>query len=112
MITELFLPPELSDGIPMAVSSAVFGEGIGPIFLDLLECIGIESELLNCSSGRPFGITECTHKMDIGVRCPGKLCQIIYFIIDEKELLHFFWQILMSVEQVQILVTLMQTAQI
>ena len=48
-------------------SSAYFGRGTGPIFLDNVECSGNESRLLSCSYG--INTTDHTHNEDVGVRC-------------------------------------------
>ena len=49
-----------------AYSSAQFGEGSGPIFMDNVACSGSESRLLDCSYDN---ITDDTHLEDAGVQC-------------------------------------------
>ena len=49
-------------------SSAHFGQGTGPIFLDNMECLGTELRLLDCSYDSIT--TEDIHAEDVGVRCP------------------------------------------
>ena len=53
----------------LAFRSARFGEGVGPIFLDQLNCRGIEQHVLNCSVH--LGVHMCYHRQDAGVRCIG-----------------------------------------
>ena len=55
--------------------NAEFGEGRGPIFLQMLGCIGTESDLvgpLGCQLGSPVGVHSCDHSQDAGVICTGK----------------------------------------
>uniref|UniRef100_A0A673B6Z5 SRCR domain-containing protein n=1 Tax=Sphaeramia orbicularis TaxID=375764 RepID=A0A673B6Z5_9TELE len=53
-----------------AKSSAFFGEGQGPIWLDDVDCFGNESSLSHC--GRIFfEQTGCDHREDAGVVCSG-----------------------------------------
>ena len=55
----------------LAVGSAAFGQGTGPIFLDRVECAGCEEFLLDC----PILVDEnstCQHDHDAGVICPGQ----------------------------------------
>ena len=47
-------------------SSAYFGEGTGPIFMDMVICSGSESRLLSCSYSTT---TDDTHSDDAGVKC-------------------------------------------
>ena len=49
-------------------SRARFGEGEGPILLDDVICIGNEERLENCPSSG-FGVSNCAHGEDAGVRC-------------------------------------------
>ena len=55
-----------------AFSTADFGEGTGPIFIDELHCSGMESDLLDCPSFQPVGLHHCDHTMDAGVKCIGR----------------------------------------
>ncbi len=49
-----------------AVSSAFFGPGSGPIYLDDVQCSGTELSLLDCQAST---IHNCVHDEDAGVRC-------------------------------------------
>ena len=40
------------------------------IWLDQVECLGTESRLTDCLAD-PFGVHDCTHADDAGVRCAG-----------------------------------------
>jgi len=53
-----------------AYSNAYFGTGIGPIFLDDVQCTTSSSQLLECSS-RPIQTHNCLHSDDAGVGCEG-----------------------------------------
>ena len=50
------------------LTSAQVQDGIGQIWLDDVVCTGNETDLNNCIH-LPYGINDCTHAEDIGVRC-------------------------------------------
>lgn len=51
---------------------AAFGEGMGGIWLDNVQCSGSEAKLADCAANS-VGIHSCTHTQDAGVRClPGR----------------------------------------
>ncbi|XP_012372886.2 antigen WC1.1-like [Octodon degus] len=53
-----------------AVSSANYGAGSGPIWLESLRCTGEESHVWQCPS-LGWNNTYCTHEADAGVICTG-----------------------------------------
>ncbi|XP_077443685.1 scavenger receptor cysteine-rich type 1 protein M130-like isoform X2 [Stigmatopora argus] len=55
-----------------APSSAHFGQGAGPIWLDNVMCQGEELAITHCSHQR-FGENNCGHSEDAGVICLGAL---------------------------------------
>ena len=57
---------------PLARVNGAFGEGVGPIFLNQLNCDGSELDLLECDRQSFLGLVDCTHARDAGVVCPGK----------------------------------------
>ena len=61
----------------IAIGSAYFGQGSGPIILDNVTCTGSESTLANCGH-LGVGVTRsCNHSEDAAVRCifaPGYIC--------------------------------------
>ena len=52
----------------MAFSGARFGEGIGRIWLNNVQCTGSERALMNCATNSS-GVDSCTHAQDAGIRC-------------------------------------------
>ena len=78
-------------GIATTAYPAAFGQGTGPILLNVVGCTGTESSLLNCSrldvyyyySLFHFG---CLFYNDVGVLCPScKSC----FNKNKKKVSHF-----------------------
>ncbi|XP_068779593.1 deleted in malignant brain tumors 1 protein-like [Struthio camelus] len=62
---------QLSCGTALsAPSSAYFGQGSDPIWLDDVNCRGTEAALSECSA-RPWGAHNCRHGEDAGVVCSG-----------------------------------------
>lgn len=53
-----------------AFTNAAFGQGTGDIVLDDVVCTGAETNIASCSS-RGWGINNCQHYEDAGVRCQG-----------------------------------------
>ena len=52
-----------------AFGRAYFGQGIGAIVMDDVECAGTESSLVNCTHTTNH---NCNHGEDAGVKCAGK----------------------------------------
>jgi len=60
---------ELGLGQAIAAShNAFYGQGSGEIWLDDLNCVGMELTILDCDSRR-WGIENCAHSEDAGVKC-------------------------------------------
>ena len=56
----------------MAFNGPHFGQGVGPIHLDNVECTGSEANLTHCSHASAV-ICFGGHTKDAGVRCQGRL---------------------------------------
>ena len=54
-----------------AFRNAQQGEGTGVVFLERLQCVGIETSLLDCPMDTPLGTSLCDHSDDAGIRCYG-----------------------------------------
>ena len=52
----------------VATVRALFGAGMGPIYLDDVGCTGVEPRLVSCPA-TPVGEHNCEHSEDAGVRC-------------------------------------------
>ena len=50
-----------------------FTNGVGQIWLDNVQCRGTESRLVDCGH-RGFGVHNCVHSEDAGVRCGEPAC--------------------------------------
>eukprot|EP00040_Diaphanoeca_grandis_P034351 m.212758 g.212758 ORF g.212758 m.212758 type:complete len:2119 (-) comp33134_c2_seq2:132-6488(-) len=58
---------ELGYGAGIAHTSALYGQGLGPILLDDVECTGAEKSLTTCTSSKETH--NCRHSEDAGVQC-------------------------------------------
>ena len=54
----------------LALPFAFFGEGPDPTIINYVYCEGSETQLLDCDEVC-FGY-DCSHELDVGVRCEGK----------------------------------------
>ncbi|NXS63444.1 DMBT1 protein, partial [Brachypteracias leptosomus] len=62
---------ELGCGTAVSVpSQAHFGQGLDPIWLDDVECMGTETNFSQCGL-REWGTHNCNHEEDAGVVCSG-----------------------------------------
>ena len=59
-------------------SNAYFGPESIPIWLDDLECTGVENNLIRCGH-RGWGRSDCGHDDDVFVICP---CEFSPFVTD------------------------------
>ena len=48
-----------------AFQGAAFGQGVGPIYLENVACVGTEVDIFDCTATTP----TCDHSMDASVRC-------------------------------------------
>ena len=56
----------------IALKRGYFGRGTSkPIYLDNVNCLGDEGQLLNCSANE-IGFNNCGHSEDAGVICDGE----------------------------------------
>ena len=66
----------------VAFSSAHFGAGVGPIYLDEVGCSGGESRLIDCPHNSNVTCSGGPLK-DAGVRCQGKSMFYVVFIANK-----------------------------
>ena len=64
------------------LSGAQFDPGIGPIFLDQLDCSGSETTLLECRHFTPLGLTTCEHSKDAVVSCLGMTLAVTVLYVE------------------------------
>uniref|UniRef100_A0A3P8VYE0 Neurotrypsin n=1 Tax=Cynoglossus semilaevis TaxID=244447 RepID=A0A3P8VYE0_CYNSE len=56
-----------------------FGDSVGLILLDDVQCEGSETSLLDCEHGI-WGRTDCSHSEDVGVRCRGRPSPLVRLV--------------------------------
>lgn len=59
-------------GAKSVVIGKDYGQASGPIWLDDLDCKGTENYLSTCTF-KDWGLTDCSHKEDVGVICETKV---------------------------------------
>ena len=64
-----------------AYSSAFFGQGSGPIWLDNVACTGFETILARCGHLGVNTTRNCSHNEDVGVRCFGEQGTVTYVFL-------------------------------
>ena len=76
------LPSLFSPGA-VGFRRAYFGQGTGRIWLDNVQCSGTETSISSCNKNA-YGVHNCGHNEDAGVRCPREtllyLSTIIFYI--------------------------------
>ena len=74
------------DAEAINISSNIFVRGVGPIFLDDVNCRGNETNVNNCPH-RGVGVHDCDHGEDAGVMCPqqGSHWTKFVFVITYQE---------------------------
>jgi len=55
------------------------GESSSPIWLDNVQCTGVETSISDCIRNDHWGVHNCYHYEDAGVSCTGiYLCHMLY----------------------------------
>ena len=65
-----------SEGV-RSFGQARFGQGLDPIWLDTVNCVGTESRLADCPANA-IGDHDCVHGEDAGVRCTSGTCAFFW----------------------------------
>lgn len=63
-----------------AISTAAFGKGTGPIWLQHVQCSGHEASLMRCATVLNSD-PPCTHEKDAGVNCSGEKPCWLFFTV-------------------------------
>ena len=70
-----FTSYSLSTAGAASLKGAVYGAGVGAVFLSRLNCEGTESSLLECGAYKPLGLSDCDHTHDASVSCQGQIAK-------------------------------------
>jgi len=62
------------------VFSCRFGAGVGPIWLDDVNCVGTETCLVTCPN-RGIGSSSCSHFEDVAIFCAGRTGELLHTTI-------------------------------
>ena len=73
------LPSLFSPGA-VGFRRAYFGQGTGRIWLDNVQCSGTETSISSCNKNA-YGVHNCRHNEDAGVRCPRETLLYLNTII-------------------------------
>ena len=60
----------------VALGDSYFGQGVGIIFFDELDCVGTEDSLASCTHDG-IAASNCFHDEDAGVLCQGMVYQLL-----------------------------------
>ncbi|XP_022096135.1 uncharacterized protein LOC110982186 [Acanthaster planci] len=85
-----------TNGAGRAASSAEFGQGVGPILLDEVACVGTESSIADCPSAG-WGNNDCGHAEDAGVVCvpnevPAVTLRLVGSVNDNEGRVEVYYQ--------------------
>ena len=69
-----------------AIGGGIFGMGVDSIVLDDVDCTGLEASIFFCQHSG-FGINNCDHSEDAGVRCSGWFTIYFHFKLTLSDLL-------------------------
>ena len=83
-------------GEAITVEAGYFGAGLGMVWLEQLQCVGNESQLVDCSRGNSNPYSNCRHTDDVSVICPGVLILVPYVHIHNMYV-YIHWHACMSV---------------
>ena len=89
----------------LAFSSAQFGAGAGPIFLDNVACSGSENNLLDCPHS---SFISCYSNGNAGVRCQGRV-MVTYSTLVRSSLTRWHCHDACLLQSIQVAIVHMET---